>query len=238
MDKIYTRHRVRIPKLRSNWRGTPNNKVKRKIIMSIIFILVIIIFVIIIRAIHPSFDNLCKERAKSMATIVSNEQATAVMKEYSYDKIFEIEKDTQGNVTMVKSNIFTINEITSDIAIKIQEEINKKGGEDLKIPLGAFTGLRLLSGSGPNIRIKISTIGNVETDLKSEFIAQGINQTLHRVYLQVDCEAVVLTPFHNIESNITNQVLLIENVIVGNIPDTFYNFEGTDEKSTGLETIN
>ena len=135
-------------------------------------------------------------------------------------------------------NIFTINEITSDIAVRIQSEINKKGKDNIEIALGTFTGSKLLSGRGPNINIKISTIGNVETDLKSEFIEKGVNQTLHRVYLQVNCNAVVLTPFQNIETDITNQVLLVENVIVGNIPETYYNFEGKDQQETALETMN
>ena len=78
----------------------------------------------------------------------------------------------------------------------------------------------------------------METDLKSEFIAQGINQTLHRVYLQVKCEVTILTPFNNITSSITNQVLLVENVIVGNVPSTYYNLEGINGGSDALEAIN
>ena len=69
-------------------------------------------------------------------------------------------------------------------------------------------------------------MGNVNTDLKSEFSAQGINQTLHRVYLKVDCEVSILTPFNNITKRITNQILIAENVIVGHIQETFYNLEG------------
>lgn len=49
---------------------------------------------------------------------------------------------------------------------------------------------------------------------------------MHRVYLQVTCKVSILTPFQDIEKEITNQVLLIENVIVGNIPNTYYNLEG------------
>jgi sporulation protein YunB len=86
--------------------------------------------------------------------------------------------------------------------------------------------MKLLAGIGPKIRITISSIGNVKTDLKSEFSSKGINQTLHRVYLQVDCEVNILTPFNNISKRITNQILIAENVIVGNIPDTYYNLEG------------
>lgn len=80
-------------------------------------------------------------------------------------------------------------------------------------------------------------MGDVETDLRSEFTSQGINQTLHRVYLQVKCDVNILTPFDNISREITNQVLLMENVIVGNIPNTYYNLEGMNESSDALEVI-
>ncbi len=77
----------------------------------------------------------------------------------------------------------------------------------------------------------------METELRSEFTSQGINQTLHRVYLQVKCEVNILTPFDNISREITNQVLLMENVIVGNIPNTYYNLEGINGSSDALEVI-
>lgn len=101
---------------------------------------------------------------------------------------------------------------------------------------GSFTGFKLLAGKGPGVPIRISSIGNVETDLRSEFKEQGINQTLHRVYLQVECEISILTPYNDITEKITNQVLIAENVIVGKIPNTYYNLEGIDTNST-IEVI-
>lgn len=106
----------------------------------------------------------------------------------------------------------------------------------MKLHFGSFTGFKLLSGKGPGVPIKISSIGNVETDLKSEFTSQGINQTLHRVYLQVECEVRILTPYEDITEKIKNQVLIAENVIVGRIPNTYYNFEGIDT-NTAIEVI-
>lgn len=94
-----------------------------------------------------------------------------------------------------------------------------------------------MAGRGPGVKITISSIGDVETDLRSEFTVQGINQTLHRVYLQVKCNVNILTPFDNIEREITNQVLLVENVIVGNIPNSYYNLEGLDGNSDAMELI-
>jgi sporulation protein YunB len=236
-SKIYSRPRIKIPPIFSNNIGDKNLKRKQKIVK--IFIIMVIAFStvkIVLDAILPIFDTLCKDKAKSIATIIANEEATNVMKEHTYDELFTLEKDKDGNITMIKSNIIAINEIISDVAVKIQNTINQRGRENIEIALGSFTGFKLLSGKGPGVPIKISSIGNVETDLRSEFSEKGINQTLHRVYLQVDCEVSILTPYNSITEKVSNQVLLIENVIVGKIPSTYYNLEGFDSNSA-LEII-
>ena len=210
-SKIYSRPRIKIPPIFSNNIGDKNLKRKQKIVK--IFIIMVIAFStvkIVLDAILPIFDTLCKDKAKSIATIISNEEATNVMKEHTYDELFTLEKDKDGNITMIKSNIIAINEIISDVAVKIQNKINQRGRENIEIALGSFTGFKLLSGKGPGVPIKISSIGNVETDLRSEFSEKGINQTLHRVYLQVDCEVSILTPYNSITEKVSNQVLLIE----------------------------
>ena len=175
---------------------------------------------VIIRAITPIIDKQCVNKAKSIATKISNEQATIVMSKYKYEDLCTMEKDNNGNVTM-KANIIPINEIISDVAIYIQEELNKTENSEFSIKLGSFTGSKILSGRGPNVNIKISTIGNLDTSLESEFISAGVNQTLHRLYLQVECNVIILTPFNTMEEKITNQVLLAEAVIVGTPPSTY-----------------
>lgn len=237
MYKIYSRPRIKIPKIINNKQGRSSEKVKKIIPIIVIVIIAFSTVKLTLDAVLPIFDTLCENKAESIATIVSNEQATNVMREHSYDELFSIEKDSNGNIKMIKSNIIPINEIISDVAIKIQEDIDRRGKENIQIALGSFTGFKLLAGRGPGVRILISSEGNVETDLKSEFSSQGINQTLHRVYLQVKCRINILTPFDNIEKEITNQVLLAENVIVGNIPSTYYNFDGINDSKDVLEVI-
>mgnify|MGYP001626019511 FL=1 len=133
MPKIYSRNKIRIPSL------IVNIKNKRKVILIMVFLTAIIVSgKIMLSAINPIFETLCEDKAKSIATMISNEQATNVMREHSYDEIFTIEKDTNGNITMIKSNVIPINEIISDVAIKIQEEIDKQGREDIEIALRKF----------------------------------------------------------------------------------------------------
>lgn len=126
---------------------------------------------------------------------------------------------------MISGNIFTINEITSDIAINIQKSLDNYEDTFIKMSLGSFTGSKLLSSIGPNIKIGLSSVGKVDTDVRSEFVSQGINQTIHRVYLQIDCKVSVLTPYENIDTDVGNQVLLVENVIMGEIPENYFNVE-------------
>lgn len=139
MHKIYSRSKITIP-----------NKIlkiknKRKIFILMVLIITILTSAkISYEAIIPIFETLCKDKAKSIATIISNEQATNVMKNYEYTQLFQIEKDKNENVTMVKSNIIAINEIISDVAIKIQEEIDKKGKENIEIALRRIFGNKLI----------------------------------------------------------------------------------------------
>lgn len=136
MYKIYSRPRIRIPKIIIQSRKKIQTKKAKK--MATILIILIISFStakLILDAVLPIFDTLCENRAKSIATIISNEQATNVMKEHTYDELFTIDKDKDGNVTMIKTNVVPINEIISDVANKIQNEINSKGRDNIEIAI-------------------------------------------------------------------------------------------------------
>ncbi len=240
MDKIYSRPRIKLPNFsKIRLKNNPNSKnVKKSLKLIVILLIAIATAKYIIDTVTPIFETLCINKSKSMATIISNTETMNVMKSHSYDELFTIEKDADGNVTMIKSNMVSINEITSEIATNIQKELDNKGRENIQIALGSFTGIKILSGRGPGVPIRISSVGNIDTELKSEFEAQGINQTLHRVYLQLTCRVNILTPFEDIENEITNQVLLAENIIVGKIPETYYNLEGLTPENDAMEVIN
>lgn len=136
MYKIYSRPRIRMPKVIMQSRKRMQSEKGRK--MTTMLVILIIAFStvkLILDAVLPIFDTLCENRAKSIATIISNEQATNVMKQHTYDELFTIEKDKNGNISMIKSNVIPINEIISDVANKIQEEIDNRGRENIEIAL-------------------------------------------------------------------------------------------------------
>lgn len=237
MDLIFSRRRIKLPKIKftkkNNFRNNKEKIFKSRKFIKIICITIVAIFVAgnIVKQIEPILEKECLIRAKSIATEISNKQASLVMNKYKYEDLCNIVKDDEQNIKMIKSNVNLVNEIISDVAVKIQEELNKLETDDIYIRLGSFTGSKFLAGRGPKVNFKISSIGNVETDLKSEFIAAGINQTMHKIYLQVDCNVVIVTPFNHVEENITNQILIAEAVILGNVPSSYYNFDGITQEN-------
>lgn len=229
IEKIYSRNRFKFPKMeKENMILNRFNNDKTRKIVKIVAVLLIAFMVVeyVIKTVEPIIDIQCSSMAKSIATKVSNEQATNVMKDYKYDDFVNIDKTADGNIKLISANTITINKIISDIPLLIQNELEKVENSKFYIRLGTFTGSRILAGRGPKVEIKMSVIGDIETDLKSEFKEAGINQTLHRIYLEVKCNVSILTPVNSITEVITNQVLLAEGVIVGNIPDTYYNLKG------------
>ncbi len=235
MHKIYSRRRIRLPKYL--WDKNKDKKiVKKKIYITCILVVSVMTLKYILDTIDPIFEILARDEAKSLGTIISNEEATKVMKKYEYDDLFMIEKDEEQNINVIKSNMITINEITSDIAKNIEIEFDKKEDSNIQIPIGSIIGIPIFSGTGFNFNVEIVILGSVETELKNEFISEGINQTIHRVYLDVNSNMKILTAFEEIEEVISNQVLLLENLIIGEIPTNYYNFNGMEGKDV-LEMV-
>ncbi len=247
-DKIYTRNKwrfnyrplkfrtsnklARIGKYGGNkYKGTKGSyKQNRKYgtFISLIAILIIAFTFAYyaLKSIEPIMEKQCKAMAKSIATKICNEESSKVMVNYKYEDLLNITKDESGNIKMVTTNMITVNEIISEIPIRIQNQIEKSENNHFSIPLGSFLGINLLSGRGPKVNIKMEVAGSLDTSLRSEFIASGINQTMHKIYLEIECNVIILTPSQTMEEKIVNQVLLAEGVIIGDIPSTYYNLEG------------
>ena len=142
MSKIYSRPRLRLPQFvfykrkpfNKNYKYNNPQRHKHKSLVLII-VIAFITLKIVLDTINPIFNKLCENKALSLATIISNNKATEVMRSHTYDELFTIEKDETGNVSMLKANVVPINEITSDIAVKIQEEINRQGRDNIEIAL-------------------------------------------------------------------------------------------------------
>ena len=178
------------------------------------------------KAITPIIERQCRVKARSLATQFANEACLENMKDITYDDLCTIERDEANDVSLIKMNSININKLNSQIALDVQEKLNDTTISKFYVKLGSFTGIKLISGRGPDVEVRMSTIGEVTTEIKSEFEETGINQTLHKIYININCNVSLLTPFKDVDESITAQVLLSETIISGDIPDSYYDLEG------------
>ena len=146
-----------------------------------------------------------------------------------YDRIVFFEKDLDGRITALKTNMSEINRLKTDILNIINDEILALDTSDIGIPLGSFFLPELLSGRGPVIPVNVLSIRNSDAAFSSNFVQAGINQTLHQLIMLVSVDVSVLTLGHTSSFTITSEVVIAETVIVGSVPNTFLQTGGNYE---------
>lgn len=207
MEKIYSRKKINLSK-------------EYKLVLAVL-ITAILTVCYLVKTIGPTFNQLCLNEAKSVATQIVHETIDEVMEKYGYNDLVTLVKDKEGKIVSMQANIAIINKIISQISLKIQDKIDNTPNRDIYIRLGSFTGIKLLSGRGPKVPIRISSIGNINTEVASEFTSTGINQSIHSIFTNITCKIEVLTPFNTISNEIEEKIILAENVIIGNIPENY-----------------
>ena len=138
-----------------------------------------------------------------------------------YDRIVYFEKDLSGRVTALKTNMSEVNRLKTDILNIINDEILALDTSDIGIPLGSLFLPELLSGRGPAIPVHILSIRNSDATFVSHFSQAGINQTLHRLNMEVSIDVAVLVLGETTSFTMSSQVVVAETIIVGDVPDTF-----------------
>lgn len=146
-----------------------------------------------------------------------------------YDRMVYFEKDLDGKITALKTNMSEVNRFKTDLLNIINDEILAMDSDHLGIPLGSFILPELFAGKGPTIPIQILTIRNSEAVFSSDFSQAGINQTLQRLNMQVSIDVSVLILGKVSDFTITSQVVVAETVIVGQVPEMFLQTGGIYE---------
>ena len=139
----------------------------------------------------------------------------------AYDRIVYFEKDLNGKITALKTNMSEANRLRTEILDLINEEILALDSADIGIPLGSLFLPEFLSGKGPVIPVRILSIRNSDAKFVSEFSQAGINQTLHRLNMEITVDVAVLVLGETNSYAVSSQVVVAETIIVGDVPQTF-----------------
>lgn len=173
-------------------------------------------------------QNLAKTQVMNSTSDLTNDAISRQIEEGSirYDRIVFFEKDVNGKITALKTNIGEINRLKTDILGIINEEILALDTSDIGIPLGSLILPELLSGKGPVIPVRILSIRNSDATFSSDFSQAGINQTIHQVIMEVSVDVAILVLGETDSFTVTSQVVVAQTVIVGEVPDTFLHTGG------------
>lgn len=196
----------------------------RRILRYLIFLLILITVAMVLFRVkyRQTIQGLAETQVKNTTSDLIND---AIDKQIAngniqYDRIVYFEKDLNGRITALKTNMSEMNRLKTDILNIINDEILALDTSELGIPLGSLFLPEFLSGKGPEIPVHILSIRNSESSFSSGFSEAGINQTLHQINMQVSVDVAVLVFGQTNYFSVSSQVVIAETIIVGQVPET------------------
>ena len=161
--------------------------------------------------------------AKDTAIDTVNEAMLLMMTRgnYDYDYFVDLGVGTDGQVTSLNANMSRINAFSAAL-LDYVGQLDRKNIQ-VSIPIGNLTGSSLLLGRGPNITVRMIMLTSPHIQFRSELSAAGINQTEHRLFLDVVVDINVLVPWGSVSTQATTEVLIAQTVIVGRVPNLYVN---------------
>lgn len=206
-------------------------KTKRFPMWSLVIITILIVFNAFVylfeRRILPAVLSVAEITMRSEAVRIINEESVKIYSDnFQYDDIIKIEKDSDGNITMVRSDTVKQNYLAAKVVLSCDKRLTEIGELGTKVPLGYITNNIFFYQTGPNITVKMKQVGNINTSYESLFESAGINQTRHKIYLNVNTKLRVIVPFNSKDVDISCQIPISETIIVGKIPETAINIGG------------
>ncbi len=187
----------------------------------------------------PILTSLATARVANTVTriVTAAVNETVYEGDVDYDRLISLDKDVEGRVVAVKSDMAEFNRLQSAILVSILERMSEVDTRELSIPVGTLTGSPLLAGRGPSIRERMQSVGSPSAHFENQFSSAGINQTKHQIVLVVDVSVGILLPGFSTATRVSSSFSVAETVIVGSVPESYTYFYSDDIKSTAEEYV-
>lgn len=196
----------------------------------LVLLLLTILFILAEQNISQTMLDMAYASAYSLAVETINRAVKQVVEEdISYDELIDVILDGDGRVAMLRANTVRMNEIATQTALIAEKELNSIENQIIPVPLGAALGVRFLAGSGPKLNVQIIPIGAVNTGFETDFQSAGINQTRHRIFLSLRTTVSLIIPTGSQKVEVMSTVAIAENIIVGQVPDSFVDVSDQDD---------
>ena len=152
-----------------------------------------------------------------------------------YQSFVSLQQNQSGETTALITDTVLINRLQGELLEKILQTLQQYRELKLELPLGSLTGIQFVEVMArrglDTLRYgPLRPVGLVKTKIINQFDEAGINQTRHRIQLQVTVDMLSLLPGYRISSQAQCNVILAETIIVGLVPDAYTEvYGGTDD---------
>ncbi|MDD2568926.1 MAG: sporulation protein YunB [Clostridia bacterium] len=199
--------------------------VKKPIIVLLTMLLLSTVLLLWIDTQITPIINLVAEQRIHLAVIrLINEVVEEEIANEDYNELVKIEKNEEGYITLVQPNSIAISTLSNSISQNVEVKLRILAEEGIAIPSGVISGITLLANIGPPLHVKVTPVGHVEVEISDEFIAVGINQSKHRLNLNIYTVINFAVPFNKKNINTNVSLPLVETIIVGPVPNTYLEF--------------
>lgn len=174
-------------------------------------------------AVRPQLTALAQAKLRNQLTQIANETVTNTLAQeaLSYSDMVLIEPGPSGGIATLTTETVRLNQLRSTVMTQIVAQVESLDTHSLGVPLGALTGMELFAGTGPDLPIQVLSVASAEGNYRNDFVSAGINQTLHRVMLDITLTAEVLLPGGVVETVVATPVCVAETIIIGQVPQTY-----------------
>ncbi len=201
-------------------RYNPNvSRIRFKLISFIIFSTIIAL--LIDASVRPYIRSMAATSAENISMQAISEAVEEILsaENIDYDDLAIVETNNNGDISSIKINTIKANILKSKINKRIQEKVSVIEGYNMRIPIGSVFGNEYLAGWGPHVGIKLTMRGAATSKINNAFESAGINQTLHRIMLDVTTKIYIVLPRNTSTTSLTTNVCIAETIIVGAVPD-------------------
>lgn len=207
-----------------------SKKTKIKIIFVFIFIFIILAIWYTFAIVNPMVVETSEAKIKSITQhTLSNSVLSVVSNLDVYNELINLSFDDNKRVSLISVNSYKSNMLARQISSLAQTQLDNTTAAGIEMHIGAFTGIALLASVGPMIKLNLTPIGTVSVSFRNEFVSAGINQTLHKIFINVQSSVYIVLPTSNPKIETSTEVLLTECIVVGEIPSTYLQSSYLDE---------
>ncbi|MGE5557887.1 MAG: sporulation protein YunB [Bacillota bacterium] len=183
-----------------------------------------VLFLYTDKRLKPTLNIIAAAQAERVATqAVNTAIKEKVVPDIRYEDLIFIKTDNRGKVVLMQPNTGEINRLSSLATLEVQKILSQAPTVKVLVPLGQITGNRLLANLGPSIPLFFQPLGVVDTKVQDKFEQAGINQTRHKIYLEITCRVRVIIPLFGSQMTVKSLVPVSEAIIMGEVPQVYIN---------------